>query len=108
MEDLSQKREKEKKVSSLMIKLYYKKKREKKAEGEELERYVFSRIDHCPYMANKTFCSNCKTHCYRPDMREKIKAVMRYSGPRMLFYHPVLAIKHMVLTLKEKKKKVAY
>ncbi|MBN1472600.1 MAG: nitrous oxide-stimulated promoter family protein, partial [Syntrophaceae bacterium] len=25
-----------------------------------------------------------------PAMREKIKAVMRYSGPRMLYRHPIL------------------
>ena len=40
-------------------------------------------------MESKTFCSNCRVHCYCPDMREKIRMVMRFSGPRMLFYHPV-------------------
>jgi hypothetical protein len=31
-----------------------------------------------------------------------IRKVMRYAGPRMLLYHPVLAIKHAVITLKQK------
>ena len=27
---------------------------------------------------------------------KKIKEVMRFSGPRMLFYHPVLALRHFI------------
>ena len=52
----------------------------------------------------KTFCVNCRVHCYKPDMREKIRAVMRFSGPRMIFYHPVAAIRHVVETKREKKR----
>jgi hypothetical protein len=33
-------------------------------------------------------------HCYKPAMREKIKDVMRYSGPRMSYRHPLLALFH--------------
>jgi hypothetical protein len=29
-------------------------------------------------------------------MRERIRNVMRYSGPRMVYRHPVLALFHMV------------
>ena len=47
-------------------------------------------------METKTFCSNCKVHCYRPDMRERIRAVMRFSGPRMLLYHPITGIRHFL------------
>lgn len=68
-----------------------------------LRDYAFARIDKCPFMETKTFCSNCKVHCYRPEMREKIKKVMRWSGPRMLFHHPALAIAHVILMKKEKK-----
>jgi hypothetical protein len=28
-------------------------------------------------------------------MREKVKKVMKYSGPRMLLHHPVLALHHV-------------
>ena len=38
-------------------------------------------------------------------MREKIRVVMRYSGPRMLFHHPILTIKHMVEERKDKRMK---
>ena len=36
-------------------------------------------------------------------MREKIRAVMRFSGPRMLLYHPVLAVRHLIEQQREKK-----
>ena len=55
-------------------------------------------------METKTFCSNCKVHCYKPEMREKIRDVMRFSGPRMLFVHPVAAIRHVMETNREKRR----
>ena len=55
-------------------------------------------------METKTFCSNCKVHCYKPEMREKIRDVMRFSGPRMLFVHPVAAIRHVMETKREKRR----
>ena len=63
-------------------------------ECRELLDYVKKRLEKCPLKANKPKCSKCPVHCYKPDMRKKIKAVMRYAGPRMLYRHPVLAGKH--------------
>ena len=102
------KREKEKKTISKMIHIYHK----GKHKGDELcidcaklERYAYERIDRCPFMATKSFCSNCKVHCYRGDMRKMIKEVMRYSGPRMLYHDPIMAIDHLISTIKERKNK---
>ena len=64
---------------------------------QELQDYAEQRILHCPHMETKTFCSVCPTHCYTPARREEIRKVMRYSGPRMLLYAPVLALQHMLL-----------
>lgn len=36
--------------------------------------------------------------------REKIREVMRFSGPRMIFYHPVMAVRHVIESKKEKKR----
>jgi hypothetical protein len=58
--------------------------------------YANSRLNRCPFNADKTTCANCKIHCYRPDMKEKIRDVMRYSGPRMICHHPVLALLHFI------------
>ncbi len=105
--DIEKKREKEKEVVTLMIRLYCRKKHGTKTglctECADLAEYACDRSDHCPFMENKTFCSNCKVHCYKPDMREKIRDVMRFSGPRMLLYHPVMAVKHLVSTKQEAK-----
>ena len=69
---------------------------------QELADYVKQRTKHCPHMAEKTFCSACKTHCYSPKRRRQIQTVMRYSGPRMLFYAPRLALSHVYIQLKSK------
>ena len=39
-----------------------------------------------------------------PEMREKIRQVMRFSGPRMLLYHPALALWHVACSVWEKRK----
>ena len=65
-------------------------------ECADLEAYARMRSDKCPFMETKTFCSNCRVHCYKPDMRERIRVVMHFSGPRMLFVHPVAAIRHVI------------
>ena len=64
---------------------------------EELVKYAETRVEQCPHMEEKTFCSMCKTHCYAPTYREKIRQVMRYSGPRMLWRHPIMTICHLLL-----------
>lgn len=47
--------------------------------------YVMVRLQNCPYQDDKPTCLKCSVHCYNPDMREQIRVVMRYAGPRMLF-----------------------
>lgn len=58
--------------------------------------YARLRLSKCPFGENKTSCRKCTVHCYRPDMKERIKVVMRYSGPRMILYHPMAAIRHLI------------
>ncbi|MGQ9591353.1 MAG: nitrous oxide-stimulated promoter family protein [Planctomycetota bacterium] len=66
------------------------------ASCRELLRYAFARLRRCPYAAEKPTCAHCPIHCYRPEMRERIRAVMRYAGPRALFWRPLLAIAHLL------------
>lgn len=63
-------------------------------ECKGLYAYGMRRIEACPHGTNKPVCSKCPIHCYKQDMREKICAVMRFSGPRMMFVHPWLALLH--------------
>ena len=102
------KREREKAMVSEMIALYCKKRHHTHGmlcpDCAALRDSACQRSDRCPFMETKTFCSNCRVHCYKPEMREKIRAVMRFSGPRMIFHHPILAIRHVIETKKEQKK----
>lgn len=94
----------EKKTVKIMIELYCVKKHGTKEglceECEELLVYAGKRVDSCKFQDNKGTCGKCKVPCYKPEMREKIKAVMKFSGPRMLYTHPLLACRHLVQGLK--------
>jgi hypothetical protein len=76
-------------------------------ECEELLDYALHRLEACPFRAHKSVCAACPIHCYRPAMREKIRAVMRYAGPRMLFRHPLLAMGHLIDRLRSRRPSLA-
>lgn len=100
--------EQEKKMLTYMISLYCRKQHSTKetlcADCAELDAYAKERSEKCPFMETKTFCSNCEIHCYNSEMREKIRKVMRFSGPRIIYRHPIAAISHVIETKREKKK----
>lgn len=93
---------KQQEVVDLMIDIYYKKHRDEAITKEALKAYVALKLSRCPFKENKGFCSNCKIHCYAKDYKELIKKVMRYSGPRMIYHHPLVAISHLVSTIRRK------
>lgn len=66
------------------------------AECGALLDYARMRLDKCPYQEGKTTCARCPVHCYQPAMRARVRAVMRYAGPRMLLRHPLLAMMHLI------------
>lgn len=106
--DTQTKCEREKRMVSQMIALYCRKKHHTRGDlcpqCAALDAYAKMRADKCPFMETKTFCSNCRIHCYKPDMRAKIREVMRFAGPRMILHHPVAAIRHVVETKKEQRR----
>ena len=91
--------EEEKSVVEQMVRLYC-----RKHEGhaqlcqqcQALLDYAHSRLARCRYGEHKPTCRQCPTHCYRPEMKERIRMVMRWSGPRMILFHPVAAIRHLL------------
>jgi hypothetical protein len=100
---LVKKKEKEKRTVEMMIRLYCTRHHGSKKgvlceECGSLKAYALSRVEHCPNMATKTFCSKCQTHCYKPEMRERIREVMRYSGPRIITYSPLICIRHWIVS----------
>lgn len=62
---------------------------------QELLTYAHQRLERCKFGNEKPSCTRCPVHCYKPAMRQQIRQVMRYSGPRMLLHNPVLAIRHL-------------
>ena len=65
-------------------------------EYQHLAEFAYRRLEHCKYGENKTACKNCPTHCYAPKEREQIREIMRWAGPRMIFYSPIEAIRHFI------------
>jgi len=73
------------------------------AECADLLTYAEQRRALCP-KDPKPFCSHCDTHCYKPAMREQMRDVMRYAGPRSMFHgHAIDGIKHVIEGRRAKK-----
>ena len=62
----------------------------------ELLEYARKRLAACPLGEKKPTCSKCHIHCYAPKMRDRIREVMKFSGPRMIVYHPVMGLRHLI------------
>lgn len=109
--DLSEKREREKKVMSRMVEIYCKGNRHHSNKKElcpsckEMLAYSNMRTEKCPVMETKTFCNRCTIQCYKPAVKAEVSKVMRYAGPRMLFHHPIILIQHAISDMKDKKRK---
>lgn len=107
MKSVKRKREREIRLVSEMIGLYCRKNHLAQnglcLECKKLDNYAKSRSERCPFMKTKTFCSNCKSSCYEEGMKEKIRLVMRFSGPRMFLYHPIIAVRYVYESKKEKR-----
>jgi hypothetical protein len=70
---------------------------------QEIRNYAINKIEECPYQPNKPICKSCKTHCYEPVMREEIRKIMRFSGPKLIWHHPILAIRHLMNKRRQQK-----
>jgi hypothetical protein len=96
----SSRTDRERGIVAAMVRLYchdlHASKRELCADCGALASYADEKLLQCPFQEEKTTCAKCPVHCYQPEMRAKVKAVMRYAGPRMLRRHPVMAIIHLI------------
>ncbi|MHA2006743.1 MAG: nitrous oxide-stimulated promoter family protein [Promethearchaeota archaeon] len=99
--------EKEKEIVHAMIKMYCKNFHVSNEiacqECTNLATYAETRLKNCKYGEEKPTCANCPIHCYKPDMREQIKKVMRYSGPRMMYTHPIMGFRYLFKKFKKAK-----
>ncbi len=77
------------------------------SECQPLLEYAERRIDQCVYGDDKPVCAECSVHCYKTEMRVKIKEVMGYAGPKMLARSPVLTVRYLFRKIfKSKNKKI--
>ncbi len=92
--------EREKRTVGIMVKMYCKHNHKKNellcSHCTELSEFAQERITRCVFQGDKPVCSECQIHCYHLDMRNKIKAVMRFAGPKIIFRHPILGIRHLI------------
>jgi Nitrous oxide-stimulated promoter len=58
--------------------------------------YAAKRLAVCTFGDDKPVCAKCQIHCYGRAMRERVRDVMRYAGPRMIWRHPWLALMHVL------------
>jgi len=65
-------------------------------ECSDLSQYCRDRLGNCPWGEHKPACALCTIHCYAAGYRERIQQVMRFSGPRIIFTRPLLAINHIL------------
>lgn len=72
------------------------------ADCARLLAYAQARLDKCPFQEGKTTCALCPVHCYKPEMRTRIREAMKTSGPHMLYRHPILAFQHIVIDSRRK------
>jgi len=100
--------EREKDCISMMVRIYcggnHGSEGDVCSDCRELLDYALMRVSKCKFGVEKTVCARCPVHCYKPTQREKVKAVMRYAGPRMLLKHPVHALWHMLDSRRKPKK----
>jgi len=99
-ESVSKRITREKKTIEVMIRMYCDRHHEGEAylcdECSKLLDYARKRLQNCPFKEDKPTCAHCTIHCYKHDMRQKIREIMRFSGPRMIYSHPVLAFYHLI------------
>jgi len=46
---------------------------------KDLLEYGTAKLEKCPYNP-KPKCKHCQTHCYEPEMRKRVREVMKFSG----------------------------
>ena len=64
------------------------------AECRQFLDYAGIRLERCRFGEEKPTCAHCPVHCYQRERREQARVVMRYAGPRMIWEHPVMSVRH--------------
>jgi hypothetical protein len=100
MPKLPPRRRRERQTMAAMLRLFCREQHGSQAalcpECQGLLDYATLRLARCRFQELKPTCAKCPMHCYRIAAREQVRQVMRYAGPRMLWRHPILALRHLL------------
>ena len=55
---------------------------------------TLARTQACPFDHTGN-CQDCTVHCQRGEAQERIREMMRYSAPRMVFRHPLMTADYL-------------
>ena len=92
--------ERERKTIAAMMRIYCQDHHGRRADlcqtCQEIYEYARVRLRRCRFQGGKPACAKCPVHCYAPQQRATVQEIMRYAGPRMLWRHPILAIRHLL------------
>lgn len=93
-------KERDRQAIELMLRLYCRDKHKPTqplcTACQELLQYARLRLELCRHYPEKPACSKCPNPCYKPSRRQQMIDVMRYAGPRMLYTHPIVALRHLM------------
>ncbi len=64
------------------------------AECEQFLNYAIGRLERCHFGLEKPTCAKCPVHCYQRERREQVRTIMINAGPRMLWEHPLMSLRH--------------
>ncbi len=65
---------------------------------QDLIAYARKRLLSCPFQKEKPTCGKCTVHCYKKSMQNRVKKVMKFAGPKMVYHHPIMALTHLIAT----------
>jgi len=74
---------------------------------QDLFDYAGERLERCLFLPDKPVCARCPVHCYQGSYRERVREVMRFSGPRLILKDPVAVLRHFRLIMRADSEQVA-
>ncbi len=98
-------RQQEAHTVACMIQIYCRGRHRKKQlcpSCQELLEITRLHLSECPPEDDRPFFSSHTIQCFKPEQREEIEQMLGYSGPRLLWHHPMIAIRYMVTMSYEK------
>lgn len=106
LKPVQDRREKERRLLSCMVAYYCRKNHGNRVrlcpECADVDRFIRQRC-HCPRQEATRLCRSCPAQCGRPELKEKLRRMVRYACPRMLFRHPVTVSRYVAAARREKK-----